>query len=212
MAARKNPSDQMEAGGRQLVIDGFSDRLRQARLQAGFDSAADFARHIGKPVPSYIHHENGTRRPKWPDVCYYARLLGVDDMWLWTGEKKTDTAKRGIPVADWDSVGPDGVIQGAAGSHFPMYSDSCIAVRVKDNYQERVAKRGEFIIVDTSDTTLKEDMYYLVYHRATMKFIKYSEKDGSPMLVFEGATTKAVSVALSDIKVMGRVIGVQRLL
>lgn len=212
MTDKKRPVGQADGGGIALVIDGFSDRLRQARIKAGFETAADFARHMDKPVPTYLHHENGIRRPKWPQVCHYAQLLKVDVMWLWAGERSTEPAKAGIPVVDWDALGPDGLFQGSMQSHFPAYSKSCIAVRVKDNSQEKIARRGEFIIVDTSVTQLQEDLFFLVYHRSTMKLIKYSEKDGGPTLIFEGTTTKTVSVALADIKVIGRVIQVQRLL
>lgn len=60
-------------------------RLKEARRAAGFKTAIEFAAKHGFPQATYQHHENGTRGMKI-DVCRrYARLLGVDETWLLTG-------------------------------------------------------------------------------------------------------------------------------
>jgi transcriptional regulator with XRE-family HTH domain len=69
-------------------MSGFSDRLRQAREQAGFATKADAARALGEPLPTYYGHENGHRggkRPSPETVMKYARRFGVSVEWLLNG-------------------------------------------------------------------------------------------------------------------------------
>lgn len=62
----------------------LSDRLVAARKLAGFESAADAARALSVPEPTYLAHENGSRgfRAK---AEKYARRFGVSLEWLLTG-------------------------------------------------------------------------------------------------------------------------------
>ncbi len=63
------------------------DRLRQARIAAGFPSASAAARALGVPVPSYSHHENGTRNIDQASAKAYAIAFGVRMSWLLLGEE-----------------------------------------------------------------------------------------------------------------------------
>lgn len=63
------------------------DRLRQARLRAGFDDATKAAAHFGWKYPTYSSHENGHRGIKDKDVEKYAAALNVSPEWLHYGEK-----------------------------------------------------------------------------------------------------------------------------
>lgn len=64
---------------------GFMDmheRLRQARLDAGYSSAADAARTFGWEIPSYRSHENGTRAFDIEAAKRYGRAFRVNPGWL----------------------------------------------------------------------------------------------------------------------------------
>jgi len=66
------------------------ERLRQARQTAGFDTAAEAARHFGWGQSSYIGHENGTRGIRPRVANQYAAAFGVSLGWLLTGEGTPD--------------------------------------------------------------------------------------------------------------------------
>lgn len=59
-----------------------SDRLKAARENAGFDSAADAARAFGWTESAYRHHENGTRNFGADAAKKYGRAFKVKPGWL----------------------------------------------------------------------------------------------------------------------------------
>lgn len=63
------------------------ERLRLARERAGYDSATEAARAMGISVPSYTHHENGTRGFT-KHAARYAQFFGVSLDWLLAGKDK----------------------------------------------------------------------------------------------------------------------------
>lgn len=65
------------------------ERLRKARMDAGFKSASEAARRFGWLPSTYLAHENGQNGLK-PDVAItYAEKFGIDPGWLLTGNIKT---------------------------------------------------------------------------------------------------------------------------
>ena len=63
------------------------ERLRQARGQAGFSSAAEASRRIGISYGTYSGHENGLRGMKDEDLRTYAKVFKVPLAWLAFGEE-----------------------------------------------------------------------------------------------------------------------------
>jgi hypothetical protein len=66
-------------------------RLRQAREAAGFREAAEAARALGVPVPTYHAHENG-ERGMHKNLTLYADRFGVPVRWLESGEARETAA------------------------------------------------------------------------------------------------------------------------
>jgi hypothetical protein len=64
------------------MTDSPSDRLRAARIKAGFNSAAEAARARGWREATYRHHENGTRGFGKDHARAYGRAFGVSAGWL----------------------------------------------------------------------------------------------------------------------------------
>jgi hypothetical protein len=62
-----------------------SERLRKARIDAGFRSAKAAAEAMGIPYPTYAGHENGARGIKTNELCLYATKFGVPESWLLFG-------------------------------------------------------------------------------------------------------------------------------
>lgn len=68
-----------------MTAENPHTRLRKAREQAGFKSAADAARQIGMNIVTYTAHENGTRAFDRRAAANYATKFGVDAAWLLLG-------------------------------------------------------------------------------------------------------------------------------
>ncbi len=74
------------------------DRLRSARTEAGYGSAAAFAREHGFNQVTYRSHENGVRGIPVEAAQAYAEALEVPLTWLLVGEE--DQPPAAAPVAE----------------------------------------------------------------------------------------------------------------
>lgn len=74
-------------------MSDLSDRLREARIAAGYQNAADAARATGVPEPTYNAHENGSRGFKFDRASLYARRFGVSLEWLLSGRGARSAAQ-----------------------------------------------------------------------------------------------------------------------
>jgi phage repressor protein C with HTH and peptisase S24 domain len=70
------------------------DRLKRARVNAGFASAAAAAESLGVKRYTYTQHENGTRGFKRDAAAHYARRFGVSLTWLLTGRSEPNAPGR----------------------------------------------------------------------------------------------------------------------
>lgn len=62
-----------------------AERLRVARLRAGFETGKEAAEAMGIPVPTYLAHENGSRGYPAKRAEVYARKFKVREQWLLYG-------------------------------------------------------------------------------------------------------------------------------
>jgi hypothetical protein len=62
-----------------------AERLRIARLRAGYETAKDAAEALGFPVSTYLGHENGSRGISAKKAEIYARKYKVREQWLLYG-------------------------------------------------------------------------------------------------------------------------------
>jgi len=65
----------------------ISERLRQARIDAGYTTMSAAAEQFGWKVSTYGGHENGSRGIKTRDIQKYAAAFGVSPAWLLTGSR-----------------------------------------------------------------------------------------------------------------------------
>lgn len=63
-----------------------NDRLRKARLAAGYQSASQAAKALGVAVSTYIAHENGQNTFGTARAERYGAVFSVSSAWLLTGE------------------------------------------------------------------------------------------------------------------------------
>lgn len=83
-------------------MTGRAKRLRDARVEAGVESASEAARQLGVNVATYSAHENGGRKYDVDEAQAYAKRFGVSWTWLLTGEGQSReehrVTARGVPV------------------------------------------------------------------------------------------------------------------
>ena len=89
----------MMFGAKLSAMPDPAARLRRAREAAGYRSATDAAAALGVPVPSYTHHENGTRN-LGRSVERYAKFFRVSLEWLLTGkgDMKAKDSRIVLPI------------------------------------------------------------------------------------------------------------------
>jgi transcriptional regulator with XRE-family HTH domain len=81
-------------------MDTLHERLRQARKQAGYSSMEQFSQKFRIPFPTYRSHEEGKRGIKEDMVRKYSEHLGVNWVWLLTGEGEMRGAGGTAPELD----------------------------------------------------------------------------------------------------------------
>lgn len=96
-----------------------SDRLKQARLKAGYENAVDAARAYGWGVSTYVSHENGTRGLKPRVADRYAKAFRVAAEWILFDKGK----KAGQPAEPPKTVPLVGYVGAGAQAHFDNPGD-----------------------------------------------------------------------------------------
>ena len=81
------------------------ERLKQARLDAGYPTAKEFAISNDLKISTYNLHEAGTRSMAFEIIEHYAALLNLNVTWLLTGTgPKIKSHVRTVPIISWDEV------------------------------------------------------------------------------------------------------------
>lgn len=79
-------------------MTGQAERLRRARIAAGFKSASESARAFGWGDAGYRHHENGTRPISAGAASRYAKSFGVSEEWLLFGRGREASDQVALAV------------------------------------------------------------------------------------------------------------------
>jgi SOS-response transcriptional repressor LexA len=95
-------------------MDTPNDRLRQLRIDRGFQTAADAANYYGWPVSTYRAHENGGREVSRKAATKYAAAFKTTLDYLLTGKNNNrkkaegaaqpDLASQPIQIISWASI------------------------------------------------------------------------------------------------------------
>lgn len=86
----------------------FHERLRKARIDAGYKSAAEAARRLSVPYGTYSGHENGQRGVRWEDVRKYAKAFKVPSGWLFNGDFEAASPNDDFPMLVFNGIVRDG--------------------------------------------------------------------------------------------------------
>lgn len=74
----------------------MSERLRQARIASGKDTASEAARYFGWTKSTYIAHENGQNEFDTEQAAIYGKAFKVAPEWLLLGVEPVSKTAPGI--------------------------------------------------------------------------------------------------------------------
>lgn len=95
-------------------MSSLPDRLRQARIEAGYEQASEAARRFGWKPAGYIHHENGTRKVNPDKAKEYAKAYRKPVEWLLYGT----IPKKAAPPETPQNVPLVGYVAAGSRAHF----------------------------------------------------------------------------------------------
>lgn len=161
---------------RQVRKRGMSrpnERLKRARIEAGYTTAVEAARAFGWNENTYIANENGYAPFSKGASVRYARAFRVELDWLVTGSGAMRKTSRGVPVVGYVGAGaqvfpiddggldpvvppfpvPDGahamIVRGD--SMLPAYRDGTYLILQRlDDPKDAVNRRAVVTLADTS--------------------------------------------------------------
>lgn len=181
------------------------ERLQQARIEAGYASAAEAARAMGIAPTSYVNHENGYR-PLTRSAERYARFFRVSLDWLVTGRGNMRGAPR-IPLygavgagARVDSWHPAG--QGQADDIDLPDLAHAGALRVSGDSQWPKWLEGDIVLFDTRPLSPRETVnsYCVVETLAgdrLLKMLRKSQKPGIWLLESHNAAPEEAELVVT---------------
>ncbi|RAK60856.1 peptidase S24 [Phenylobacterium hankyongense] len=149
------------------ITDHRFQRLREARLAKGFDTAAAAADAFGWNRNTYASNENGNAVFSYRRAKEYAGAFGVRPEWLYdaAGPMLPATAAGFVPIVGRVGANPDGVVLFATGQEAgdlapipPGGTDKAAALRVVGHSMRGVADDGALIYFEDQRTPPTPDM------------------------------------------------------
>lgn len=140
-----------------------AERLKWARRQAGFASAAAFARAIGIPEVTYRAHEKGPRVTGGRGLSEaaarsYASTLRVNWAWLLTGEGTAALGRGGSPTTAGDmALEPTG-IEDSPDSPLPNAQSEALDIPAPASLPRNLPVRGTAVGGDDGDFEFNGDV------------------------------------------------------
>lgn len=144
-----------------------SDRLRQARLDAGYETAAAAAEAFGWNRNTYASNENGNAPFSYRKAKDYAAAFGVSAEWLYdaAGPVRASALAGYVPILGRVGANPEGVVLFATGQEAgdlapipPGGTDRAAALRVVGHSMRGLADDGALIYFEDQRTPPTPDM------------------------------------------------------
>lgn len=144
-----------------------SERLRHARLEKGFDTAASAADAFGWNRNTYASNENGHAPFSFRKAKEYALAFGVRPEWLYDalGAMRGAGAAGLVPVVGRVAANPEGAVLFATGQDAgdlapipPGGTDNAVALQVVGHSMRGMADDGALIYFEDQRTQPTPDM------------------------------------------------------
>ena len=150
-----------------MAMNDRSDRLRQARLDAGYETAAAAAEAFGWNRNTYASNENGNAPFSYRKAKDYAAAFGVSAEWLYdaAGPVRASALAGYVPILGRVGANPEGVVLFATGQDAgdlapipPGGTDKAAALRVVGHSMRGLADDGALIYFEDQRTPPTPDM------------------------------------------------------
>jgi len=150
-----------------LGPDRRSERLREARLARGFETAAAAADAFGWNRNTYASNENGNAPFSYRKAKDYAAVFGVRPEWLYdaSGPMRPSAEPGFVPIVGMVGANPEGVVLFAMGQEPtdlapipPGGTQDAAALRVAGHSMSGVADDGALIYFEHQRTPPTADM------------------------------------------------------
>ncbi|MCB1460932.1 MAG: transcriptional regulator [Nitratireductor sp.] len=188
--------------------------MRQARIQAGYETASDAARAFREiNQNTLISHENGNRAISRKAAERYGEAFGVPAGWILYNERPdVELHETSVPVLSMVSAGSlrdqDG-ITAADISRWIKVSDlpngDWVALVVEGDSMDRVAPDGATILVNRADDRLIDGRYYVFSLNQGAATFKRYKKDPERLQPYSTNPDNISIPVNGDLYVFGRV-------
>lgn len=153
------------------------ERLKRARMEAGFETAKEFAEKNNLKISTYTLHEAGTRNMSIEVTEFYSQLLNINVEWLLTGiGPKNRTHVRNVPIIDWNEIAlfPKEINldnKKRISSDVDLSPDS-FALLVDNDSMEPRYPEGTIIIVDCQQKPMNKDFALILFRDKNLAIFK----------------------------------------
>ena len=146
-------------------MDDRAARLRQARLDAGFETAAAAAEAHGWNRNTYASNENGNAPYSWRRARDYGQAFSVRPEWLYDAQGPAAGQPGPAPVIGRVGADPGGEVLLAGGQVQPEFAplppggtERAVALRVTGHSMRGLADDGALIYFEDQRTPPSPDM------------------------------------------------------
>ena len=148
-------------------MDGRAERLRQARIDKGFETAAAAADAFGWSRNTYASNENGNAPFSYRRAKEYAAAFALSAEWLYdaAGSARPASAEGFVSVIGHVGANPEGLVLFALGQDLgelvpipPGGTDQARALKVVGHSMRGVADDGALIYFEDQRTAPSSDM------------------------------------------------------
>jgi len=150
-----------------IGMDGRSERLREARIARGFETAAAAADAFGWNRNTYASNENGNAPYSFRKAKDYAAAFGVRPEWLYdaAGPMRPTPEPGYVPVIGRVGANPEGLVLFATGQEPgdlapipPGGTEKAVALKVVGHSMRGLADDGALIYFEDQRTAPSPDM------------------------------------------------------
>lgn len=211
-----------------------ADRLRQARIAAGFHDATEAAQRFGWRPPTYLGHENGSRGIKYDKAVAYAKAFKVSANWILDGGADSVVGADDGGSAELDALVPVYDVAASAGhgssvdgeiieAHIALSRDylrdvigaserNLKVIKVQGHSMEPTLNDGDLVMLDATKRDLSYDGLFVIRfdNALHVKRVGRAPKRGHVEIISDHPSYGRQVWSIEELEPVGRVLWVGR--